>query len=190
MAQFPQDFSDRLLQCEIETPALREKYDKEMRTMFEQQLGFTKRAIHVFVAIVCLASVVLFAWLAIATYGDLPVLVTASFGIGIVFALAFAGLVAWIAFTGRLLLKIHPPAMAALVWVFTVFMVTVFMVAAPNSIVGLRMMVCGLVFLVGAAAFLLGSRTEQAELRTKEKLMEIEYRLADLAERIGQSQKD
>ena len=31
---------------------------------------------------------------------------------------------------------------------------------------------------------MLASRTEQAELRTKEKLLEIEYRLAELTERL------
>jgi hypothetical protein len=86
-------------------------------------------------------------------------------------------------------LKVHPPLIAGLVWVFVVIMVTIFMVSAPNSIVGLRMIVSGLVFLVGAAAFLLASRTEQAELRTKEKLLEIEYRLAELSEKIGASPK-
>jgi hypothetical protein len=40
-----------------------------------------------------------------------------------------------------------------------------------------------------AAAFVLASRTEQAELRTKEKLLEIEYRLAELSEKIGSSQR-
>jgi hypothetical protein len=177
------------MQCEIETPLLREKYEKEVQAMFEKQLGVAGRGMYAFWTIFCLAISVHFSWVAVASYGKLPVLITVSFGIGIVFALGFAGLSAWIAYSGRMLLKIHPPIMVGLVWAFTVIMVTIFMVVAPNSIIGLRMVLSGLVFLVMAAAFVLASRTEQAELRTKEKLLEIEYRLTELSEKIGSSQR-
>ncbi len=61
-------------------------------------------------------------------------------------------------------------------------MAALFMVIAPNSIVGLRMIICGLVFLVVGAVFLIRHVIEQSELKTREKLLEIEYRLAELAE--------
>ena len=189
MNQLPPNFADQLMQCEFETPALREKYEQEVQAMFEKQLGTAGRAMWVFWTVFGLAQAALFSWVAVANYGELPVLGTVSFGIGVVFALAFAGLSAWIAYSGRMLLKIHPPLMAGLVWVFMVAMVTIYMVIAPNSINGLRMLLSGLIFLVMAVAFLLAGRTEQAELRTKEKLLEIEYRLAELSEMIGRSPK-
>ena len=190
MNQHPSSFRDQLLQCEAQTPALRDKYKQEVQAMFEKQLGAVQRMVYAIATVVCLANVVFFSWMAATNYGELPPLIITSFAIGAVFALGFAGLAAWIAYTGRMKLKIHPPLMAALVWVFVVFMVTIFMVIAPDSIAGLKMELAGLVFLVGAGVFLLSSRTEQAELRTKEKLLEIEYRLAEFTEKAGRSQGD
>jgi len=47
------------------------------------------------------------------------------------------------------------------------------------------MILGGLVFLVMGLAFLMRHFIEQSELKTRERLLEIEYRLAELAERIG-----
>lgn len=69
-------------------------------------------------------------------------------------------------------------------WGFTVLVVTVAMVCAPENVVGTRMVLSGLVFLVMAAAFLIRHVIEQSELKTREKLLEIEYRLAELADRM------
>ena len=55
--------------------------------------------------------------------------------------------------------------------------------------VGNRMLLSGLAFFVMAAVFLLASRTEQSELNVKEKMLEIEYRLAELAEKVDPSRK-
>ena len=58
------------------------------------------------------------------------------------------------------------------------------MISAPENVVGLRMILSGLVFLVMGAVFLIRHVVEQSELKTREKLLEIEYRLAELADRI------
>ena len=63
-------------------------------------------------------------------------------------------------------------------------MVTVCMVFAPENTVGLRMILSSLVFLLMGAVFLIRHVVEQSELKTREKLLEIEYRLAELADRI------
>ncbi len=179
-------FSDQLLQCESTDETLRQKSEKEIRAMFEKQLGPVGRAVWWFWAVFCAAQAALFAGVAVWSYGDLPLWGTVTFGLGIVFTLTFAGICVQIAASGRLKLMVQPPALAGLGWVFIVLVVTIYMVIAPDSIAGLRMILCGLVFLVGAAVFLLASRTEQAELRTKEKLLEIEYQVAELTERLSQ----
>jgi uncharacterized membrane protein len=72
-----------------------------------------------------------------------------------------------------------------MVWVFVVLMVIMFMVMsllAPDRIVGLWMIIFGLVVLVVGAVFLIRHGIAQSELRTREKLLEIEYRLTELAE--------
>ena len=53
-----------------------------------------------------------------------------------------------------------------------------------DPIKGVQMVVNGLVFLMMAAVFMIFSRINQAELNTREKLLEIELRLAEIAEKI------
>jgi hypothetical protein len=177
-------FSDRLIDCESLAPALCEEHRKEIVAMFDKKLGPVGRAIAALCVVVGLAHIVFFGYLAATTYGKLPLWGTLGFVVGMVFALAFGSLAGWIGHSGYVRLKWQPAAFAAMVWVFIVLIVTLMLVGAPDSVLGLRMIVCGLVFLIGAAVFLLATRTEQAELRTKEKLLEIEYRLADLADRL------
>ena len=181
-------FSDRLIQCEAPTPALHEKYRKEITAMLEKELSPRGRVGWIFWAVFCLALATLFGYVAIWSYGDLPLWGTGIFALGALFDLILAGISAWIAYSGRLLVKIQPPAMAGLGWGFTVIVVTIFLVAMPDSFAGVRALVGGLVFLVMAAVFLLASRAEQVELRTKEKLLEIEYRIAELGEHLNQHQ--
>jgi len=103
---------------------------------------------------------------------------------------AFAALMGPIAVRGQFKPKLHGPAMAGAAWGACVLFATMAMLAAPtfpDPMVGIRMVLFTLVFLVMAAVFLLAARTEQAELRTKEKLLEIEYRIAELAENLQQS---
>jgi MFS family permease len=184
MIDQPRPFSQRLIECEAPTPALQEQYRKEINAMFEKKLGPWGRAMWVFWTVFGLAMGTFFAVVAVYSYGKLPVWVTAGFGLGAAFGLAYAVLSGWIAWSGRYQLKTQAPAIVGLTWVFTVLYVTLLLVFAPHSIVGLRMLVSALFFLVFAAVFLLAGRTEQAELRTKEKLLEIEYRLVDLAEQL------
>jgi hypothetical protein len=58
------------------------------------------------------------------------------------------------------------------------------MVWAPNNIMGLRMILSGMVFLAMGAIFLLRNVIDQSEQRATEKLLEIEYRLAELTEAV------
>ena len=177
-------FSDRLIDCESLSPSLGQEHRKEILAMFDKKLGPFGRAICAFFAVVGLAQTVFLGYMGVATYDKLTPWWTLGFVAGIVYSLAFGSLLGWIAYSGHVRLKWQPSAFAAMVWGFTVLMVTLMLVGAPDSIVGLRMIFVGIVLLIGAGVFLLGTCSQQAELRTKEKLLEIEYRLADLAERL------
>ena len=83
---------------------------------------------------------------------------------------------------GAIDLKVDAGIYTGLAWGLPVFLVTMFMVWAPNDLAGLRMILSGLVFLVMGAVFLIRNVVEQSELKTREKLLEVEYRLAELAE--------
>jgi hypothetical protein len=180
------DFSDRLIQCESPTPALHEKYRKEITAMLRKELGPLGRVAWTFWAVFGLALAIVFGFAAVSSYGNLPLWGTVGFGAGVVFGLAFGSFSGWIACSGRIHLRTQPPAMAGMGWAFVVVMTTLALVNAPDSIVGVRMIVSLLPFLVMAAVFMLASRAEQVELRTKEKLLEIEYRIAELGEHLNQ----
>ena len=184
MTEERRSFSEQLLNCETPTPAYRQKYEKEVQDMFEKRLSTGGRAMWGFWTVFCLAQAIFFIVIGITSYGDLPVWGTATFGGGVVFALAFAAICAQIAATGTLKLKVHHPAIAGLTWCFVVLIMTTMLVTAPDTIVGVKTIVSTLVFFIFGAVFLLLSKAEQAELRTKEKLLEIEYRIAELADRL------
>ena len=76
--------------------------------------------------------------------------------------------------------------MAAMVWVFTVLMMVFFLMVGmsiEDRLKGLLMIANGLAFLVGAGVYFLAFRIEQAELSVREKLLELELRLAELSEK-------
>jgi hypothetical protein len=80
-------------------------------------------------------------------------------------------------------------AFAGSSWAFTVIMTTLFLVFSdkfPNPTLTL---VSLLFFLIMAAAGLLGGIITCSEARTNEKLLEIEYRIAELAESIEKTKK-
>ena len=83
---------------------------------------------------------------------------------------------------GSLNLKSETTVYYGMAWVLPVIMLTLFMMFSPNDLVGLRMITCGIVFLIMGAAFLLRGVAERSELQTREKLLEIEYHLAEIEE--------
>jgi MFS family permease len=188
MNESEKDFRDRLLDAERFSPALKEKYEKEVQEMLEQKLTGVRRWAYICGAAMGVGFALLFGTVAILAPREFPILGRIAFVTGAVFGLAFAGLAGWIAKKGTLKLKTHPVAMAGMAWGFTVIMVVLFMFLGsglPDPIIGVRMIVIGLVFLVGAAVGLILARVEQAQLKTQEKLLEIEYRLAQMAEQIA-----
>ncbi|MBC8877121.1 MAG: hypothetical protein H8E44_47440 [Planctomycetes bacterium] len=179
-------FSDRLIQCEAPTPVLYGKYRKEITMMLEKELSPLGRVAWIFWAVFGLAQAILFGYIAVISYGDLPLYGTVGFGAGVVFGLAFGSLAGWTAWTGRINLRTQGPAMAKLVGGLAILMAILALAFPTDSDVRIRMIVSLLPFLVIAAVIILTSHTEQAELRTKEKLLEIEYRIAELGEHLQQ----
>jgi low affinity Fe/Cu permease len=74
-----------------------------------------------------------------------------------------------------------------MIWVFMVIMITLFMLVAgriPDPARGMSLVLNGLVFLIFGVVFLLQNTINQAQLNTREKLLEVEMRLAELREAI------
>ena len=192
MSQVPKTFPEQLIQCEPHSPEYKKKYEQEKRVMFEKRLEGVQRGVYVFWAVFCLSLGVLFGVVAFVNYDELPILGTLVFAAGSVSGLAFATMFASIAITGRFSLRKHAPAMAGGAWAFAVILMTLCLVTAPSfsdPAVGNRMLLSGLAFVVMLAVFFLASHTEQSELNVKERLLEIEYRLAELTEKVDPSGK-
>jgi hypothetical protein len=107
--------------------------------------------------------------------------------LGAVFGLVSAALSVWILKKGTVNLKTDDMAAAGLGWAFIVIVATLVLVFSgklPDKTLGIHMLVSVLVFEVMAAAGLLKAIIQRSEVNTREKLLEIEYRLAELAEKV------
>jgi hypothetical protein len=175
---------DRLCELEPQNPLLRERYQKELQAMLEKKLGpWTK----LFLAIVMAGSVAIAIFLSIVAiiHDELPLLARGGMSGGVVFSLAWAGLIGWTLRRGSMRLTSQPAALAALSWIFAVLLETCFLVLAPgfpDHFHALLALFCGLVILIGAGVQLINTCVQQAALRIGESLLRLEYRLAQLAE--------
>lgn len=176
-------FRERLLAVETLSPS--DQYQRELQALLEPKLTPGSKWATVGSLVMGLGFAGLFGTLAIVTARGLPWLAIAVFALGAIFGLAWAGLSAWILHRGTINRRTDPTAATGMVWGFLVVMMTLFLLLAgqlPDPVKGLQMVLNGLVFLVMGAVFMIANRIEQAELRTKEKLLELEYRLAEMAE--------
>ena len=175
---------DHLIALEPEDPALRAEYERRLNAMLEVPLSPARRAMLVAVGVAAAASIVLFV--ALMATESLPWKIRGVFAVGILFAGAWIAYVVRILRHGAYRRKTDPRIAAAMGWGFTVITATAFALLSPHK--DPFVMFCFL-FLLPAAVMLLGTQTEQAELRTQERLLELEYRLARLAEALEKPQK-
>lgn len=173
---------ERLLKAEQITPSLKQRYDREIQAMLEKKLTGIRRRVWLAQAIAGLAFAVSFGTLAVMLPAGFPWPGRLGLTGGALFGIGWAILGIRVFRRGSLDLKIDTGAAASMSWCLPVFLVTIFMVWAPDTIAGLRMILFGLVFLVGGAVFVIRHVIEQSEMKAREKLLEIEYRLAELTE--------
>jgi hypothetical protein len=179
-------FRERLLELEPMTPALKERYDKEVQAMLEKRLTGTDRKVVLGFTVMSVVFAVLLGVLAIIPpLAEVPLLVRLGPALGALYSVGFAILGVRVLRRGSMDLKFDTSVIIGMVWGLVVLMVILFTVMSllvPDRIVGLWMMIFALVQLVVGAVFLIRHGIAQSELRTREKLLEIEYRLAELAE--------
>lgn len=185
MNESQKTFRDELLDMEKANTHYKEKYEKEIKQMFEQKLTGLQRWGQVLGLAMGLGFFVLFGALAIIVPKEFPLWARSIWILGAVFGLVLAGLSVWILKKGTVNLKTDNMAAAGLGWGFIVIIATIVLVYSgdlPEPITGVRMLVSILIFEVMAAVGLLKAIIQRSEVNTREKLLEIEYRLAELAE--------
>jgi hypothetical protein len=176
---------DRLCELEPHDPLLRERYLQEMKAMFERKLTFRGK---LFLAAVLVGSLTITVFLAVEAliHVELPALARLGLAGGAVFAAAWAVLCGRALRRGTLELRTEPAVQAGLLWGFAVLLETCFLVLAPqfpdhfHATVALFL---GLVILIGAGVMLVNTCVQQAELRTREALLRLEFRIAELSEK-------
>ena len=168
---------EHLLALEPQDPALRAEYERRLNAMLEVPLTTPRRVLMVAVAVVAAAMAVLFV--ALVATESVPWKTQGAFALGVLFA---AG---WVAYAVRILRRgsyhrrTDTTTAANLAWAFTVLTAVAFALAAPHKD---PFVIFGFLFLLPAAVILLRTVTEQSELRTQERLLELEYKLARLTE--------
>jgi hypothetical protein len=173
------------------TPALRERYEWEVQMLLEKKLTAPRRWGIIALIIVMLAQTAFFGY-AIIAFTGLPVLGRIGFGVGVLFSLSFAVLLASVLRRGSYNIKTHPNVIVGITWVFLVIMITLFMIIAgriTDPARGMSMVLNGLVFLTFGVVFLLQNNINQAQLKTQEKLLEIELRIVELAEKLDTKER-
>jgi MFS family permease len=176
---------DRLIAVEQPSAHAREKLQQELHAMLKRELTFRRRLVFALVALMALAGALVCGFLAL-TEPDLPVVPRVALGTGTLFGVAWTVVAARLAWRGSMDAKLDSRRIAAMVWVFTVLMMVFFLIVGMSSedrLLGLTMIANGLAFLIGAAVYWLTHRIEQAELAVREKLLQLELRLAELCEK-------
>jgi hypothetical protein len=184
-------FRERLLEIEKLNPAYRQEYERQVKAMVEKKLTGWAKLSHIVGLIMGLGFAGLFGTLAVIVPTEFPLWGRAMWALGAVFGLVIAFMSAWTLKKGTINLKDDEMASAGLGWAFIVIVGTIALVFSgtlPDPIKGVHMLVYLLFFLVMAAVGLIKAFIKRSELNTREKLLEIEYRLAELAEQVKSKQ--
>jgi hypothetical protein len=141
-----------------------------------------------FLAAVLVGSLAITVFLGVMAliHSELPVLARFGLAGGAVFGAAWAVLCGRALRRGTWKLRTEPAALAGLSWGFAVLLETCFLVLAPQFPDHFHATVAlfsGLVILIGAGVAMIGVRLQEAELQTREALLRLEYRIAELSEK-------
>ncbi len=189
-------FRDKLLELNKPNQSYKDKYEKEIKKMLEKKLNYLWRAGFGVLSILGLLTAIPFFEMASSTIGqdDLGFFVFIVTISGLILALAWMILMGWIAFTGRLNLRNQPAYMAGIGIAIGFFLMAHFMfifvlpiaMIEPTdyrSICGIHLALLGFFFVVTIALCLIIRALYLVGFRTREKLLEIELHIADLAEK-------
>jgi hypothetical protein len=183
-------FAKHLLACDKSPSRARQNYEKELRAMLENKLSAGGKREWLIGAIACGFGAALVAYTGVEAFRartsefHLPafvgayVLLTAAALLGVVVVLAIG---VW---RGGYQCATHRQVVAGIGTVYVGLTGWIFMVVSRHAPELLRndLFVFGLVLVLYTATAWIRQRVGQAELKTREKLLEIELRVAGIAE--------
>ena len=151
--------------------------------MLTKKLSTPRRVFFCFVAVAATGSALVCGSLAL-TEPQLPTLARLGLATGALFGLAWVIALVSILRRGEMDLKRDARRIAQMIWGFTLLMSIFFCavgLSRPDKLLSVLLLLQSLVFLISAAVYWLNHRIEESELNMKEKLLEIELHLAELA---------
>jgi len=181
MTQTKHTFRNQLLAMESMNPTLREHYEREVKAMIEKQLTWYARVAHTGGLCLGLFFLIAFGRIAIILPGGLLETQRLLWSLGAIAGLAIISVEASILKKGAVNLKIDGFVMAWIPWAAIVVFGSISMalgVISTDALVHL------LFFFVMASTFMIQAIVERSEVKTREKLLEIEYQIAELTEKL------
>ena len=182
----PSKLRDRLLAAEPATPTTR--YTRDLNDLLLGKLSGTRRIALVVAAAFALAAGAGSAWLAARPAPPLPPAARWGLGFGAACCLAWAAAAVRTLRAGVLHRRRHVAtftAIPAVVSLVTGVLLIGLGLEQSDVIRVVRTGFLGVLCLIVAAQLLLQNVVEQSELRTRERLLEIQLQLAELAEAVG-----
>ncbi len=186
-------FADRLIAAEQMDAKRKERYEMEMRKILTQTLTPARRTAYAVGAILGLLFAVDYGWLAATLHitGEYAVWGRVAFGAFALLALGWTVVAGRIAIRGTLSLTTDRTMTARLLWYLCVLISIVALCVGGLELTygsgkwAVFTAVIGLAYLIAGALFVIRNLVQQSELRIREKLLEIELRLAELNEELG-----
>jgi hypothetical protein len=183
MNKSQQSFRERLLEAEKSTPG--EKYRSDLAGLRERRLTRPQRASMVLLIVFCIAAAFRMGGSALSSTSNLPTLARVGLGLAALTSLVWTVLLGVAAKRGVIPRK--DPAVLTRILVIAVVIavgVTTFVgLAMADRGRGTQILIAEVIFLVIAVGFFLHGLIEQAELRTREKLLEMEIQMQEVFER-------
>jgi hypothetical protein len=184
MSQTKHSFRNQLLDMEPTNSTLQERYESEVKAMIEKQLVGREKAGHILGLVLGIGFLIGFGSVAISASSGLPLFARGSFILGALFGGAYAAMEVMILRKGTINLKTDSMAAAGMAWGFVVIITTIFMVNADKFPDPTRMLAAMIIFEIMAGLQLLKAYIEKSEVKTQEKLLEIEYQIAALTDKL------
>jgi tellurite resistance protein TehA-like permease len=189
MNQIQHSFRDRLLAVEKSTPTAR--YRKELANLRERRLSPFQRVVMSAVLVLVTVATVVMGKLAIAGPANMPMVAQLAFGTGAIGGLLCAAFIGGILRRGVVRRMKDPVSMNSGIWVMSGLSVAFALYLGgnmtdhgPSPFIGIYLILFMLFFFGSASVLLVRSHLEQIDLRTREKLLELEYQLAEISEQL------
>jgi len=181
-----QSIRERLLNMEERTPALEERFKKEIKRMLERKLTRFEKIAWALASVVGAFFVIFFSYLALVTRG-LPWLARVGFIEGAVFGAAWVALGMWILKKGSFNWFQHENAVHGITFGFVLLLLVSLLLLGgqlEDEVKGIKMMLSGAIFfMIFGIPALFNMRISRTEASLREQLLRIQLNMAELTEK-------